>query len=174
MDEHPPHLVEPLSFPVRPLEKRSYCQNTVVWIRRAGLQSDIQKILRQARKLPEKTQQFYKELNRLRRAAVNFGFVELLDGMATILERECNSLPPSAHQECTLQLRHAAEILRRPLARDPKFVIVPLKTRYQQDNDWQNANLYHENLSNIYDFQVWRNVLYCTGYLSAIIFTQLI
>lgn len=48
------------SFPVRPLEKRSYSQNCVVWIRQAGLQSDIQKILRHARKLPDKTQQFYK------------------------------------------------------------------------------------------------------------------
>lgn len=48
------------SFPVRPTEKRSYSQNGVVWIRQAGLQSDIQKILRHARKLPEKTQQFYK------------------------------------------------------------------------------------------------------------------
>lgn len=47
-------------FPVRPTEKRSYSQNGVVWIRQAGLQSDIQKILRHARKLPEKTQQFYK------------------------------------------------------------------------------------------------------------------
>lgn len=48
------------TFPVRPTEKRSYSQNSVVWIRPAGLQSDIQKILRHARKLPEKTQQFYK------------------------------------------------------------------------------------------------------------------
>lgn len=47
-------------FPVRPTEKRSYSQTNVVWIRQAGLQSDIQKILRHARKLPEKTQHFYK------------------------------------------------------------------------------------------------------------------
>lgn len=51
------------SFPVRPLEKRSYSQNSVVWIKQSGLQSDIQKILRHARKLPEKTQQFYKVAN---------------------------------------------------------------------------------------------------------------
>lgn len=60
------HSLEPqysdftINFPVRPQEKRSYSQNSVVWIRQAGLQSDIQKILRHARKLPEKTQQFYK------------------------------------------------------------------------------------------------------------------
>lgn len=48
------------SFPVKPTEKRSYSQNCVVWIKQAGLQSDIQKLLRHARKLPEKTQHFYK------------------------------------------------------------------------------------------------------------------
>lgn len=48
------------AFPIRPSEKRSYAQNCVVWIKQVGLQSDIQKILRHARKLPEKTQQFYK------------------------------------------------------------------------------------------------------------------
>lgn len=47
------------SFPVKP-EKRSYSQNCVVWIKQAGLQSDIQKVLRHAKKLPEKTQHFYK------------------------------------------------------------------------------------------------------------------
>lgn len=47
-------------FPVKPVEKRSYSQNAPSWIRQVGLQSDIQKILRHARKLPEKTQNFYK------------------------------------------------------------------------------------------------------------------
>lgn len=47
-------------FPVKPAEKRSYSQNAPSWIRQVGLQSDIQKILRHARKLPEKTQNFYK------------------------------------------------------------------------------------------------------------------
>ena len=51
------------SFPVRPAEKRSYSQSTVAWIRQAGLHSDIQKILRSARKLPDKTQHFYKVLD---------------------------------------------------------------------------------------------------------------
>lgn len=50
---------ENATFPVKP-EKRSYSQNCVVWIKHAGLQSDIQKVLRHAKKLPEKTQNFYK------------------------------------------------------------------------------------------------------------------
>lgn len=53
------------SFPVRPSEKRSYSQSTVAWIRQAGLHSDIQKILRSARKLPDKTPNFYKVLTLL-------------------------------------------------------------------------------------------------------------
>lgn len=41
-------------------DKKSYALNCVVWVRQGGLQSDIQKILRHARKLPDKTQSFYK------------------------------------------------------------------------------------------------------------------
>jgi hypothetical protein len=68
--DSPPEQVG--AFPVRPQDKRSYSQNGVVWIRQAGLQSDIQKILRHARKLPEKTQQFYKVGN------ASSGFVLIL------------------------------------------------------------------------------------------------
>ncbi|KAJ8925818.1 hypothetical protein NQ315_009668 [Exocentrus adspersus] len=118
------------SFPVRPMEKRSYSQNGVVWIRQAGLQSDIQKILRHARKLPEKTQQFYKELNRLRKAAISLGFLDLLNGLAYIFEQECMQLPGSAHPDCALQLQNAAEQLRKTQNRDIKYVIMPLQTNY--------------------------------------------
>lgn len=129
------HDNEPVpSFPVRPAEKRSYSQNCVVWIKQAGLQSDIQKILRHARKLPEKTQQFYKELNRLKRAAISFGFIELLDGLAAIFERECTILPGTAHPDCALQLTHAAGVLRKQYSRDVKFTVTPLRTKFVNDD----------------------------------------
>ena len=48
--------------------KPSYSSSPVVWIRQASLQSDIQKVLRHARKMPEKTPHFYKELNGIRKA----------------------------------------------------------------------------------------------------------
>ncbi|XP_072397378.1 integrator complex subunit 14 [Diabrotica undecimpunctata] len=118
------------SFPIKPMEKRSYSQNGVVWIRQAGLQSDIQKILRHARKLPEKTQQFYKELNRLRKAAISLGFLDLLNGLAYIFEQECLQLPPSAHPDCAVQLQHAAEDLRKIQNRDIKYNVMPLQTNY--------------------------------------------
>lgn len=47
----------------------------------------LQKILRHARKLPEKSLHFYKELNRLKRAALCIGFYELLEGCAAIFDR---------------------------------------------------------------------------------------
>ncbi|XP_015603703.1 integrator complex subunit 14 [Cephus cinctus] len=119
-----------IGFPVRPSEKRSYSQNAPSWIRQVGLQSDIQKILRHARKLPEKTQNFYKELNRLRRAALSMGFVELLEGLASIFERECTLLPPNLNPDCTIQMGHVAEMLRKPYSRELKNNITPVRTKF--------------------------------------------
>uniref|UniRef100_A0A7N4PML1 Integrator complex subunit 14 n=1 Tax=Sarcophilus harrisii TaxID=9305 RepID=A0A7N4PML1_SARHA len=99
-------------FPLQPKNKRSYAQNVTVWIKPSGLQTDVQKILRNARKLPEKTQTFYKELNRLRKAALAFGFLDLLKGVADMLERECTLLPDTAHPDAAFQLSHAARQLK--------------------------------------------------------------
>ncbi|XP_004409443.1 PREDICTED: von Willebrand factor A domain-containing protein 9 isoform X3 [Odobenus rosmarus divergens] len=99
-------------FPLQPRNKRSYAQNVTVWIKPSGLQTDVQKILRNARKLPEKTQTFYKELNRLRKAALAFGFLDLLKGVADMLERECTLLPDTAHPDAAFQLTHAAQQLK--------------------------------------------------------------
>ncbi|EFN81321.1 integrator complex subunit 14 isoform X1 [Harpegnathos saltator] len=119
------------SFPVRPTEKRSYTQNSPSWIRQVGLQSDIQKILRHARKLPEKTQNFYKEVNRLRRAAASIGFVELLEGLACILERECTLLPPNLNPDCTIQMGHVASMIRKPEYLELRYNIPPARTKFQ-------------------------------------------
>lgn len=118
---------ETASFPVR-AERRSYSQSSVVWIRQASLQSDVQKVLRHAKKMPDKTQHFYKELNRIRRAALALGFVELLEALALLLEKENALLTMNgASTECTLQLQHAATELRKTSNRDIKSTIVPLQ-----------------------------------------------
>ncbi|CAL1538840.1 unnamed protein product [Lymnaea stagnalis] len=122
------------SFPVKPLDKRSYAQSCVVWIKPSGLQSDIQKVLRHARKLPEKIHQFYKELNRTRRAALSFGFHILLDAMASMLERECTLLPGTAHPNAALQLTHAANFLRSDNAFDVMQSVTPLPTNFSSGN----------------------------------------
>lgn len=123
-------LPAPPQFPVRPGEKRSYAQSCVVWIKDSGLQSDMQKVLRHARKLPDKQQQFYKEMNRIRRAALSFGFHELLEAIAMMLERECTLLPGTAHPSAALQLTHAANGLRLPAAVDISHTIMPLQTNF--------------------------------------------
>ncbi|KFO25129.1 hypothetical protein H920_13455 [Fukomys damarensis] len=77
-------------FPLQPKNKRSYAQNVTVWIKPSGLQ----------------------ELNRLRKAALAFGFLDLLKGVADMLERECTLLPDTAHPDAAFQLTHAAQQLK--------------------------------------------------------------
>ncbi|TRY87127.1 hypothetical protein DNTS_008187 [Danionella cerebrum] len=127
-------------FPIQPKHKRSYAQNVTVWIKASGLQTDVQKILRNARKLPEKTQTFYKELNRLRKAALAFGFLELLKSMAELLERECTLLPDSAHPDAAFQLSHAAQQLKLASSGDSKYAafehnITPMLTDFSGGGD---------------------------------------
>jgi hypothetical protein len=66
----------------------------------------------------------------VRRAAISFGFIELLDGLAAIFERECTLLPGAAHPDCALQLTHAAGVLHKPYSRDVKQNITPLRTKF--------------------------------------------
>lgn len=73
---------------------------------------------------------FLQELNRLRRAALSLGFIELLDGLALIFERECQYLPPNAHPECQLQMTHVADLLRKPFSRELKNNIQPIRTKF--------------------------------------------
>lgn len=116
------------SFPVKS-EKRSYSQNYIVWINQSSLQSDVQKVLRHAKKMPEKTTQFYKELNRVRRAALCIGFTSLLEAMATIFEKEALNLTTlNTNHECILQLKHAALELRHSNDKETKMAIMPLQT----------------------------------------------
>lgn len=121
-------------FPVRPKEKRSYAQSCVVWIKAIGLQADLQKVIRHARKLPDKQQQFYKELNRIRKAALSFGFIDLLEAIAHMLERECTLLPGTSHPDAALQLTHAASTLCSDMAKDHSQLIMPMRTNFSQED----------------------------------------
>lgn len=99
--------------------KKSYhSQNTVVWIRNSSIQSDIQKIIRLGKRLPEKMSNFYKELSRFRKAAASFGFYDLMAALATFLELEINLLPSSANQEAKMHLTYAVTVLRSTTAYD--------------------------------------------------------
>eukprot|EP00095_Tigriopus_kingsejongensis_P002907 snap_masked-scaffold336_size202805-processed-gene-1.8 protein:Tk02907 transcript:snap_masked-scaffold336_size202805-processed-gene-1.8-mRNA-1 annotation:"conserved hypothetical protein" len=120
------------AFPVKGMSRPSYSANPVVWTKQANLHSDVQKILRNARKLPDKTKHFYEELNRLKRAALGFGFHELLEALASTFERECTVLPPSSEPDCHLQLSHAAQELRSKHVLELEYVIQPVGTRFSK------------------------------------------
>jgi hypothetical protein len=70
----------------------------------------------------------------VRRAAISFGFIELLDGLAAIFERECTLLPGAAHPDCALQLTHAAGVLHKHCSRDFSYTITPLRTKFINDD----------------------------------------
>ena len=115
------------------VHRPSYSSSPVVWMKHASLHSDIQKILRHARKLPDKTPHFYKELNRLKRAALCIGFHELMEGLSAIFDRECAMLSSGSqgggipHPECAIQLRHAAQELRSRAVLNVDYQIAPLQ-----------------------------------------------
>ncbi|EPY81714.1 hypothetical protein CB1_000715024 [Camelus ferus] len=100
-------------FPLQPKNKRSYAQNVTVWIKPSGLQ----------------------ELNRLRKAALAFGFLDLLKGVADMLERECTLLPDTAHPDAAFQLTHAAQQLKLASTGTSEYAgydhnITPLQTDF--------------------------------------------
>lgn len=111
---------ESYGFPIK-TEKKSYSCGNLSWLREGALQSDIQKVLRNAKKMPEKTSHFFKELNRIRRNAQSLGFESLLETLADVFDKEASLLMASgtsAHPECSIQLSHAAKELRRGDHRD--------------------------------------------------------
>lgn len=115
---------ETTPFPVMPSQRRSYnSQANVVWIKPSGLQSDVQKLLRYAKRLPEKQTQFYKELNKLRRAALCYSYLGLLDVLANMLDKECHK----AAAKVARQLRHASESLRDLPSMDLNKPVTPLQ-----------------------------------------------
>lgn len=68
----------------------------------------------------------------MRKAALAFGFWELLKGVAELLERECTMLPDSAHPEAAFQLSHAAKQLKLASTGGSKFEhnIAPMHTDF--------------------------------------------
>lgn len=119
------------TFPVRSWRSYSGANSACAWARPHALLADVQKVLRHARKLPDKTPHLYKELNRLRRAAISLGFSELLNAIGSALERECAALPQNSPPECALQLAHAARALQDPrTALDIKHTLQPLGSNF--------------------------------------------
>ena len=71
----------------------------------------------------------------MRRAAISFGFVDLLEAVSQLLERECTMLPGNAHPDAALQLTHAANVLKTKGSFVFSQNIMPLRTNFSS-GDW--------------------------------------
>ncbi|CAJ0954204.1 unnamed protein product, partial [Mesorhabditis belari] len=69
-------------------EPASYAANLHSWIGSNGIQNDLNKILRYFRKLPDKSENFYMELNKVRQYAAVIGCQQILSEIARILKEE--------------------------------------------------------------------------------------
>lgn len=96
-------------FPVKPSHPLSYHPDSnLVWMKGNGMQVDVQKVLRHAKKLPDKQQAFLKDINKLRRTALVYGFHDVLTLVSDQLSRDASGMAPS---EAAL-LVHVAKELR--------------------------------------------------------------
>lgn len=62
------------------------------------------------------------------------GFVELLDGLAAIFERECALLPANLNPDCMIQMGHVADMLKKPYSRELKNNITPFRTKFHHND----------------------------------------
>ena len=98
--------------------KRSYSTPTIAWTKDKSVTSDVTKLMRAARKLPDKAPHFYKELNKIRRACLSYGFFGLLDGIVQCLEFEQKVLAETKPQAVEA-IQKATDLLRS--SRDKPF-----------------------------------------------------
>lgn len=101
---------------------KSYSSNNVIWLDPESVQADVQKIVRHAKRTLDKAPTFYKELNRIRRAAISYGFYDVLFGLANILEREKRVMMldqnKPINQETLNHIDHVIECLKTGLNDD--------------------------------------------------------
>jgi len=98
-------------FPINFKSKPTYGQLATIHActENSGIQVDVQKIMRYARKLPDKESNFFLELNRVIDYALMIGCKELLELLSDILKKEADS---SQSEAAIRQLKHVANMLR--------------------------------------------------------------
>lgn len=109
-------------------KKRSYATPTIAWTQDQWIINDFSKVTRAAKKLPDKQINFYKEINKIRKAALSYGFFDLVEALAEVLEREKTNLIESKPLAAT-ELSHAVEELRRSMSQPYDMVIHPLSNK---------------------------------------------
>lgn len=86
--------------------------NIMVWLDQESIQNDIQKILRYARKLPEKNELLLSEVRKVKRAAFAYDFQELIETLIQMLEREAFLLPTNSHPDTAIYIENIIRELR--------------------------------------------------------------
>ena len=109
-------------------KKRSYATPTIAWTQDQWISNDISKVTRAAKKLPERQQNFYKEINKIRKAALSYGFPDLIDALAEVLARERANLADSK-PDAAGELDHAVKELRRSINLPYDTAIQPLAAK---------------------------------------------
>jgi len=107
----PPNKVQKL--PYKEPYPNSYDNKTgpgMVWAKTSTLQVNIQKVIRYAKKLPEKsTAIFLKELNKVRRSILFYGFNGMLDVVCKLLEKEMNDDNSVLLNKCIEQIKTVSD-----------------------------------------------------------------
>jgi len=113
-------------FPVnKDKYKASYVpQNFTSWSRPNTMQLDLSKFQRLGKKLPEKAQAFYKELNRIRRASISYGCRDLVQTLIQLLQHDIKQLPVNSN--CMPHLEHVIKQLEASNNYGFDFIIEPM------------------------------------------------
>jgi len=108
-------------------KRRSYSTPTIAWTQDSWITNDFSKVVRSAKKLPDKQVNFYKEINKIRKAALSYGFHDLIGALAEVLDREranlLDSKPPAANE-----LAHAVAELKRSITQPHDYNIHSLNS----------------------------------------------
>ena len=78
----------------------------MVWIKSTTLKQNILKVVRYAKRLPDKgSAMFLKELNKVRRSILFYGFTDMMGVLCQLLEKETNPENSEILNKCIAQLR---------------------------------------------------------------------
>lgn len=103
--------VETSQFPVGPSHLPSFhTPSNLFWVKESVLQTDVSKVIRYSRKLPDKEASLLKELNKLRLVALTYCMPELLEVICSILMKEqgatSNQQTQTLLKQCIYFLTH--------------------------------------------------------------------
>ncbi|XP_065194287.1 integrator complex subunit 14-like [Sycon ciliatum] len=112
-------------LPVPPITPPSFNSlSGLTWARQQNIQNDVTKVMKFARRLPEKINAFLRETNRVRHTALCYGLTELLEVLSEVLLREQTTYPMGSYPQ--QQLNAIGEALLTQLDPDKPLILQPI------------------------------------------------